>query len=597
MDSTAPREATPTTASALMTQDESDTRSGLRPVDSRDGLIWVDPASKIQVTNPKGADGRYAVIAVPGGDNVVVTINGNVVTGTRVVEETDHIQMRLPVLAPQAATAITVSPDGMEAVLTVTYKPGERRIVRPTTPAPRLVIALDVYPIEPMRITLAQVRTELTRSGVSVGVIASDQIQAFLDRGESGTLVIARGTAPIPGAGSVELLRPDDAVGLWFVEPGTIIGRRRPALPQPGVTVTGEECLAPVIAPGREVRLGPGVALMNRGAYLVASAKGYVVYESQVIDVVSQHEMDNIAPDPEALVVIGDLTVRGNIVDRHVVITGNLVVAGDVRGAQVATGGAVDVRGMTDQAKITVGIGRYAHQYGRRHITRLIDGLYDLELTIKDLERQLGPEARDLGAVIARLIPTKFADVVESLGMLESALAWPMVRWHDTLGWAIRQIRQQMDEDLSDSMVRASLWALRSELEMMDLDEVVEEIPVGRHSMPVRLNAVNHSEIDGVGTMTLDSIHTSRIVADAVIVQGEVVGGFLTAQHRIEAWQLGDPQGTETSVEVLDADGEVAAETAFPGVMAAVGGERYTLTSPRFSASWPPKTWKGGDNQ
>lgn len=568
----------------------------IRSVESRDGLLWVDQALKVQVTNPKGADGRYPVMEVPDTDSVVVTVNGDRVVGERVVEETDSIQIRLPVVAPRAVTTVTVSPDGMEAVLTVSYSQGERRILPSTTPAPRLTIAPNVYPIDPMRVTLAQVRTELARCQVTEGIIPADAIEAFLDRGESDTLVVARGRQPTPGFGTLEVLQPDEVSGLWVVEPGAIIGRRLAEPARPGMTVMGHEYFAPSVLPGHEVRIGPGVALMGRGTYLVAHCKGYVVCDSQIVDVVPQHELDDVGPDGEPLVAMGDLTIRGDIVGRQVLASGNLQVFGDVRQADIAVGGAIHIRGTTTDATITMGIGRYASQRSRHHITRLIDGLHDLELTIEELQRRVRPDGPDLTAVLARVIPTKFADILESLAALESAMKWPLVQWFEGLARAIDLIRQHFVDDLADDMIRASLWALRAELEGFDRSSLVEEIPTGRAPKPIRFQSVIHSVVDGMAPMTFDAVQGSRVTADAVVVHGEVIGGFITARHRVEAAQLGDPDNTETSIEVTDASGHVAADSVFPGVVVVVAGERHQLKFPRFGAVWQDGSLKGGDN-
>ncbi|AEJ40504.1 hypothetical protein TPY_2343 [Sulfobacillus acidophilus TPY] len=161
-----------------------------------DGLIWIDQAGKVKITNPRGRHGRYAVLAVPESDTLGVSVNGRRVVGECVVEKTDQVTVRLSVQAPETLLDVHISPDGMEATLTVTYRPGVRRILQPTVPAPRLEIRPTEVPLGSPPATLAQVQTKLASTGITVGVIPSEAIQRFLDRRESGTLVIARGIHP-----------------------------------------------------------------------------------------------------------------------------------------------------------------------------------------------------------------------------------------------------------------------------------------------------------------------------------------------------------------------------------------------------------------
>lgn len=561
--------------------------SSLRFLEPLHGLVWVDNAGKIRATNPQGAHGRYAVLVVPDGDLVRVTVNGKALNaGEHVIEERDRVQVRMAVQAADASVDIHLTAEGMEATLTVNYKVGERLVLAPTTPSVRLVLWPDAVPIEPSRVTLTQVRNDLARAGVVVGVVAPEEIQRFLERGKSGTMVVARGTAPRPGAGSLEIFEPDGLAGAWQVETGTIIGRRRRDPARPGVTVTGTSIPAPAISPGHETFLGPGVVVMDHGTHLVASRHGQVVFSPTMVDVVSRHECDEITPSTEVLMVEGDLKVHGSIRGRLVVVSGNLSVAGDIRRAEIVAGGGVEVRGSTEDSAISMGLWQYAQRSSGHHVTRIIDGLYDLELTIQQLEREAGAlKGHRFGQVLYRIASQKFTDVSESITWLQEAYHWPSLHWSEGFERIIRQLGQQWACDMLSGMESLeSLMSLRAQLEFLDTAELVHEVPTAHLPFKTRFHHVLRSHIEGQDELIVDSAHATRMTSRGVIrVQGPLVGGFLSSQSGILADQLGSESFVETSVEVTSSEGVIEAQVAYPGVVMVVAGERRMIDSVQFS--------------
>lgn len=560
----------------------------LRSVEAKDGLLWVDATGDVQIRNPQ-IHGHYPVLVVPDWDWLRVSVNGSRVVGERVLEENTRVHVRLLVQAPQARMAITVSPDGMQATLNVGYVSGERRALVPTTPSTRLVLEPRRIPVDPPGVTLAQVRTEMARVGVTAGLVDSVSIEQFLARRESGSLVIARGIAPKPGGGTLESFRPEGLEGPWMVNIGEAIGRRRPDPARPGRTVRGETLPAPMIQRGHEVQLGPGVTVMSHNTHLVANRAGVAIFDAYVVDVVAQHEMPAVEAAADVLVVDGDLVVRGDICGRTVVVSGNLTVAGDVRNADVVVGGAVTVQGATAESRVTVGLDRYVRQGVRYHTARIVDGLYDLELTVDELS-SLGDR---LGAVLARVVQAKFTDVVDSSAWLKEVGRWPGLRWTGPLVTLAAAIHDYLTA--GDDMVNSlgQLWSSRVDLEMCD--PVVEAAPVGRTAHRTGFHTVENSTIDGTGTLPVDIARSSRLVADSVIATRALVGGFVMASDRVQCAALGAMAGTETSIEVTSEHGAVEAERAYPGVLVVIAGLRHTLQTAHQSLHLTHAALKGGD--
>ena len=558
--------------------------------EGHDGRIWVDAVGKIQVRNPRSRHGHYPVMVVPDSDWLSVSVNRSPVIGERVVEQNSRIQVRLLVQAPQSQVTVTIAPDGMEATLHVSYVSGERRALMPTKPSTRLVLEARRIAIEPPPVTLAQVRTELSRAGITAGLVPHAAIESFLARHESGSLVVARGVPPYPGGGTLESFRPDGLEGPWVVDTGTTIGRRRPDPARPGRSVRGEVLPAPMIWPDREVHLGPGVTVMTHATDLVANRSGVVVFDAHIVDVVGQHEMSAVEAGADILVIDGDLVVHGDVQDRTIVVAGNLTVEGDIRGADVVVGGALAALGATVDSRVTLGLARYVRERVHYHTARIVDGLYDLELTVNDL----GDLGERLGAVVARVVSEKFFDVMESLSWIKTASCWPGLRWSGPLVNLASAIYQHLQSGEELVHILSHLWSLRTELDMCE--PVIEETPMGRTLQLTRFHQVENSFLDGTGTLTVDKAQSSRLTAGTVVVTGSVVGGLISAAERVQCEILGDVEGTETRVEVNSDDGQVEASSAYPGVLVVIGGLRHTLRTPRQTLRLTRGTLQGGDS-
>ena len=587
-----PSNVTTRPSAQRLPRDTSQTSSGLRPVQRRDGLVWVDATGKIQILNPRGQEGRYPVLEIPPWDFLHVTVKGERCLGQRVLEEGNRVHVHCSVQAPESRFEIVIAPDKMEATLRVSYRPGERRVLEPTTPATWLRIEPRCISIDPSPVTLAQVTTELARLGVTSGLVPAGDTEKFLAMRTSGSLVVARGTEPRPGGVSVEIFWPSEGDNPWVVEAGTVIARwnHRPA--RTGFTVTGELLSAGPDESIREVLLGPGVTVMSQDSDVVANRKGAVTFSQGVLDVVPQHETESLAPTDEWLFFDGDLKVRGDVVDSRMVVLGNLFVAGDLRGCEVIVGGSVIVAGRTSESTVSVALHRHLRERTQHHVGRIIDGLYDLELTVEALASQLGAR---MGDALAKVVPIKFPEVMDSLNWLAQATSWEGLSWDARLQPAVSLIRDRLaPETLGAEEELEILWSLRTELEMLS-DPLVEECPLGRHPEISRFQSVQRCRLDIEGVARIVDLRSSQVEGDEIVVERSLVGGFAVARRLIRVGVLGSPEETETSVEVRDSAGMILAQTAYPGAVMTVAGLRRQVAS-RQSDIQVAAAPKGGDN-
>ena len=582
------------TASPLYDAEDVHDNETLREIHQQDGLVWIDQAGKVQVRNPHNKHGRYPVLVVPHSDAIRVSLNGKRIIGEHVLEESSRLHLRLMVKPPESHISVEVSPDAMEAVLNIQYQAGERRMLTPTTPAVRMELQPRAIPVEAPPITETQIKTALARAGVTEGLVAPEVIRAFLDKRQSGSLIVARGTQPRPGNGSLESFRPEEIDGYWQVETGTIIGRRRPDPARNGTTVHGTILPAPSIRPGNEVRLGPGVTVMTQGTHLVATRDGIVVFGQSIVDVVPQHTMERLSHHNDPVLIDGDLTVRGAVEGCHLVASGNITILGDLRDSTLVAGGAVRVEGFTEEAVVHQGLERTAQALSRQHLERLIDGLYDLELTIDQIRSEVGAR---LGEVLVRIIPAKFTDVIDAIDQLRQSLRWPGLRWNDEYQTQIHQIYECLQpKALQDPDNLNTLWSLRMELEMHGLDNALTEIPMGRLSQDTVFQAVNRSQIDGFSTLSVESAHSSRITVGTLTAKRSLIGGFTTATQAIHAAQIGAATEIETTIAVTSTDGVIVAQDTYPGVVAVIGNVRQAFQTPLHAMRLTMDTLKGGDN-
>lgn len=442
---------------------------------------------------------------------VQVIVNGRRVKGLVVVEASDTVRIRCRIEAPETRVAIDVAPDEMEARLVLSYRPGTRRFVLPTEPSLLLTIDPVVVPIEPVPATLAHVRAELTRHGIVAGLIDSAVIQAFLDRRESGSWLIARGQPPQPGLDPWQAEPAASGPGPWYVEPGQIIARRHADPARGGYTVRGSPAL-PTEQPGQTiVQCGPGVTVMAHRAHFVATRAGLVVLRPDVVDVIPQWEWATVEAGPDPLVVDGDLVVKGTVAARPLIVTGNLSVQGDILGADVVVGGSLTVSGSVKDAVITMGIDRYAHRLATEHLQRAIDGLYDLEATLHELEPRVGDR---LATILRQVIPRKFGDVLDSLAWLVQATEWPTLTWDAGFKRTIRQVDATLSPTgLSELTSTSPLWAWRDELEAIDGTDLVHLRPQGRQVGVAYFHTVERSHIDSPSAVIYTKAHQSTIIS------------------------------------------------------------------------------------
>lgn len=264
----------------------------------------------------------------------------------------DRANFSLPSQAQHGRVSVRVTPDGLEAHLTVT-PPRE----------------------EGQPVTATQAMTALAKAGVTFG-IDSDAIEQLIGQltglpayeASARTAVVARAKAPVRGQdavityhellqtpGGYPLIREDGSVDYFElnlvrnVARGTVLATRQPATKGvPGMNVLG----APVpCADGKDqiLRAGKGCRLSEDGLSIVAETEGHAV--------LGQDGRVNVSPIFE---IRGDVDTSTGNID----FVGTVIVMGSVNaGFTVRAGQSVQVHGGIDGGTVEAG-GDVTVRYG-----------------------------------------------------------------------------------------------------------------------------------------------------------------------------------------------------------------------------------------
>ena len=129
------------------------------------------------------------------------------------------------------------------------------------------------------------------------------------------------------------------------VQEGDLLARFTPPSPgRPGCTVTGDKLPETGGKPAK-IRLGDNVVLSQDGTEVYSTISGQIHYENDVISVKPIHVIDgDVDFSTGNLEFVGDLTVRGNVLDGFELRAGaNVTVEGTVGASKVYAGGDVNV--------------------------------------------------------------------------------------------------------------------------------------------------------------------------------------------------------------------------------------------------------------
>ncbi|MBX6351285.1 MAG: DUF342 domain-containing protein [Clostridia bacterium] len=546
-------------------------------VETRDGQVGVREGRAF-VTDPAGDGDLAALVAGPG---VVLEVNGQRVSASA-LRSTDDVRIRpeVPEEYEPPRYEVSVAQDGLAAMLTVT--PGLRvtRAIRDHPPAPRVVLDLEerreVLPPDP-----GEALQVLSAAGVTRG-IDRDALEGIAAVEAMSTLVVARGSAPRPGAdfafepASEEIARgAKDRRGVP-VPAGRFLGLLSPARPsEPGYTVTGAE-LAPVQPAATPYRIGPGIRA--EGGRLYAGVDGrFVIREEGGARVFAVQPLSMFTGDLEGrtIEVDGDLLVRGTCVEVRAVARGSLILEGAAANCHLAAHGDLLLQGSATRSLLAAGPSADALRAQREleALKRAVDYVLRsyAEIRMSGVVEEADWAVRGPRAIVRTALKTRLREVPDELERLSLVAR--------NVGGAVADILVELDRLFrgEEPVHVEELQRLARRLE----DRQAEARRAEPGPAHLSVYAAAHSEIFCDGDVVLaKGCESTRVVASGTVACGASVrGGAVWALGDVFARTIGSPYETET--RVTSVRGRVWAEYIHPGVTLEVGDAVVVNDAPR----------------
>lgn len=547
-------------------------------------------------------EGPYPVVVPCRGIRLIV--NGQECTQPTAISMKDAVRLETVEERREGEWSVSISPDGMQAILRTRPAVVVRREVPDLPPAKvlQLVVVEREERVPPL--TWDQLLEELSRLGINYGIDWEACSRSVTSCAED-EVVIARGIPPEPGKdGRIELLFPsdsrvpvplgeDDRVDFReryvfvSVEPGEVLAIKHPPEPgRPGTSVKGEVIAPP---PPRDftLRVGEGAmlaeggerAVATRAGRPVATRSGDLVKVSVLAELVHDGDVDLASGN---VAFKGDIVITGNVAEGMVVEAGgNVRVGGLVSGARVLATGSIVVKGNIVSSLVIAG-GLAAFLEGvLPHVRALAAGLEEMTMAIRQLMGHPAFKQDDLkgaiGPLVRLLLEAKFRHLPAAASAFKKQVeATPP-------GLAAEGLAEFAGE-LERVLVRSSL-AVRDLAELEELARRAKEWEQAFASSPsqesdVVVSCVHNSTVIATGDVRVvgSGCYNSRIRAGKeVSVPGVFRGGEIQAGGDVRVGELGSRGGASTRV-VAGPAAVVSVGHAFENASVAVGGRVYRFT-------------------
>ncbi|SHF52440.1 hypothetical protein SAMN02745218_02491 [Desulfofundulus australicus DSM 11792] len=544
-------------------------------------------------------EGPYPVVVpCPG---VRLTVNGRECTQPTPVSMEDAIRVETVEERREGNWSISISPDGLQAVLRMQPVIIIHRELPDLLPSRILQFKVVEWEERLPPLTWDELLQELTRLGINYGVDWEACFRGVTSCTEE-EVVIARGIPVEPGKdGRVELLfssnpkvpvlaGKDEAVDFreryvfTSVEAGDVLAIKHPPEPgRPGTSVKGEVIVPP--SP-RDFILsaGEGVVLTGDGNRAVAARPGRpvasrwrnLVKVSVLPELVHEGDVDLASGN---ITFKGDILIAGNVAEGMVVEAGgNVRVGGLVSGARVhATGSVLVGRNILSSMVIAGGLPSFS-QVILPQIHALAAGLQEMIMAIRQLMDQPAFKQGDLkhgiGPLLVLLLERKFRHLPAAASTFKKQV--------ETMPPGMA------DEGLEEFIREVERVLVRSPLAVRDLQELEtlarragewEQAFAFQQSAEsdVVASSIHNSTVIATGNVRVvgSGCYNSRIHAGKkVTVSGVFRGGEIQAGGDVHVGELGSRSGVTTRV-VTGPKAVVTVGHAFENVTIVIGDQVY----------------------
>ncbi len=579
------------------------------PIDTPDDAVSIeeeDLSGKVWVSEGrifcKDAPDKYPLVS-PGKD-VKLYKNGELVEKTVVVSESDLLHVELLDEVHEPKWEVTISNDGMEALLKVT--PGIRIYRRLKDKHPNQFVNLEVTEIKDfIVIDIDPIMDRLKEMGVVHGVDYIEIVRACASE-EEGTFVIAKGTPPTPRRNGyfkptqeVEIkkgLKERDDGTIDYreiqefpsVERGQVLGVVQP--PQqgiPGISVTNELVYPPEVYPLSLIE-GEGVVLVENGTKVVATISGHpkIIVKGQLakISVIPKLILNrDIDLNTGNIHYVGDVEIYGSVQDGMLVeAQGNILVRENINRAKVSAGSSIIVQNNVISSEVAAGKNNLLKAEISLALGELLEQMKNMIRAIQQLSSVSAFKVSSftrtgLGPLIKILYDGKF----KSFLPLTKTLINKIKSGTDVLDekWF------KFAERLQKGFINVNFSEFRSVEDVQKVIKMAEELLLSVQESDdddicfIKAGFAHNSEMYSIGDISVEKgIYNSKLHAGGYLeVDGFVRGGEIYASKGVKIFEAGTRGGMITKISVPK-DGTIKLGVAVEDTVIQVGNKTHIFT-------------------
>lgn len=353
-----------------------------------------------------------------------------------------------------------------------------------------------------------------------------------------------------------------------------------------GFTVYG----TPIPAePGKPLPLtvGPGARKTDDGRYVVAAFDGRPEYKNNQIRVYPVYiHPEDLTLKTGSIKFNGDVIIKGNVTDGlSVEATGNVLVHGSVTYGRIIADGDIHVQQNVIGSHLVAGGNTAFYQTLSYRLEDILSGLQYICQAYAQLSRSAAFSINDLrntglGRLIKLLVETKLQNFESSILSLCSFYAeQPGEKPREATAW-LERIRQ-----LFIGLGPFQIQSIRpiEELHASGTTLMHTFRQYAAQSSHILSNYVHHSTLQASGKITiigLGSYNSNLFAGDDITVIGKngiVRGGKLEAGNKITVQELGGVAEVKTLAYVQRQEGEILADTVYPGVTIQIKQMRHEV--------------------
>lgn len=566
-----------------------------------DALVWIREG-QVEVQNPTEPGGRARILST---DKLRLYVNGRLVTGIALVSETDQIAVEPVVERSEPELRLKVSPNGLEAHLTI--RPGRTVEYLPVDQEPqfRLQLTAESHIVEIAPPTYESAVELLAHEGVEFG-IDYPYLEKIFNEPIEGTYLVARGRPPQPGepdrvefffslhpfmekADSKDNIDFRELRQLQSVGPGTCLAvLQRGTAGVPGTTVRGKKLPPP---PQRRLKLvaGLGTQLLDEGTKVEATNHGLPTVETSATNYV--FKVEPVFVQEGDLTILegnvrfrGSVQIKGNVHEGMIIeATENVLITGSVNQGKISTAGHLQIKGNVFASSIQAGHASCNLLKKVRPQLQEVTHQVSLLVSLADqVQKSTGFQELDLPfrLLVLNLIEIKFPRLRGQVFDLCTSIR----EIAPTMPTKIQELVDLLENNFTGLNLAhfANLQSLQEFYAKLNFICGCSETAVAA-SADLRLPYAVNSRIEATGRVFITgsgTYHCTVVAGGDVYINGVLRGGTIVAEGNVHIEEAGSQIGVATWIKV-SGNRKISIARVHPEVVVQVGPRRYQLSEPK----------------